>query len=209
MWTTLPLLLRTTHICWKGKMSEVCWLTRHHIALAYSWVFVLFSTRRYTKGAYLKPLEIWEGNDLCSHWAMFQCTGCSLYNNKITKTCGTAVFSHVLYSNSFSACYLYLYHAKRPYFQEESSGSSDFKDSFRRSGIVAVRNVSTTVQMLAGVCNCWKTVFWRKLHLRDFSACCIWDMAPELLNFLNYHKFDVMLCIYNSERAVLKCPLLK
>jgi len=28
------------------------------------------------------------------------------------------------------------------------------KDSFRRSGIVDVRNVTTTVQMLAEVCNC-------------------------------------------------------
>jgi hypothetical protein len=49
---------------------------------------------------------------------------------------------------------IYLYHVKRPYFQEESSGSSDFKDTFRRSGIVAVRNISTTVQMLADVCKC-------------------------------------------------------
>jgi hypothetical protein len=106
---------------------------------------VLFSTRRDTEGAHLKPLDIWEGNDLCSHWTVFQYTGCSLYNNLITKTCGPAVFSHVPYSNSFSACNLYLYLVKRPYFQEESSGSSDFKDSFRRTGTVAVRNVSTTV----------------------------------------------------------------
>jgi hypothetical protein len=63
------------------------------------------------------------------------------------------VFSHVPYSNSFSACDLYLFHVKRPYFQEESSGSSDFKDSFRRSGIADVRNVTTTVQMLAEICN--------------------------------------------------------
>jgi hypothetical protein len=61
-------------------MSEVCWLTRRHIALAFSWVWVLFSTKRDTKGAHLKPLEIWEANDLCSPW---QCS------SKLVAACAT------------------------------------------------------------------------------------------------------------------------